>query len=124
MASGPRRLQPLRRHPTMQFMVCTKCGAAMPADAEFCSACGTQVIRIRQAPSIGWNPESNKPVSVAEPEYDDAKASVAPSMVVVPHELVYAGFWLRAIAYLIDMFLVALLAMPLLALLTPLAGNH
>jgi uncharacterized RDD family membrane protein YckC/RNA polymerase subunit RPABC4/transcription elongation factor Spt4 len=104
-------------------MVCTKCGAAMPADAEFCSECGTQVIRIRSAPAIGWDPESNRAAPAAEPEYagDDA---VAPSAVVVPHKLLYAGFWLRAIAYVIDMSLVALLALPLLALLTPLAGNH
>jgi uncharacterized RDD family membrane protein YckC len=94
----------------------------MPVDAEFCSACGTQVIRIRPAPPIVWNPEMNVPAPVAESEYPGDV--ISQDEATVPNTMVYAGFWLRAVAYVIDMPLVALLSMPLLALVTPLAGNH
>jgi uncharacterized RDD family membrane protein YckC len=99
-------------------MICTKCGASMPADADFCTACGTPVIRVRQSPAIEWNPEARTPGPASEPE------SVEYTLGLAAKPVVYAGFWLRAVAYIIDLALTALLAIPLLALLTPLAGNH
>ena len=110
-------------------MICTKCGAEMAADAESCAACGTPVIRVRQAPAIGWDPESarspNPFVRDLEDEQESPDGSGVGGVVVAsPRTLTYAGFWLRGVAYIIDLLLVSVLAMPLLALTTPLAGNN
>jgi uncharacterized RDD family membrane protein YckC len=104
-------------------MVCTKCGAEMSADAELCAACGTPVIRVRQTPAIGWNPESAKAANPFTPDLEE-EAFEGSVVVAAPKPPVYAGFWLRGVAYAVDLLLVALLAMPLLALTAPLAGNH
>lgn len=106
-------------------MVCTKCGAEMAADAESCTACGTPVIRVRALPAIGWNPESAKSPNPFTPDLElEEEFPQGRVVVAAPRSLVYAGFWLRAVAYAIDLFLVAVLAMPLLAMVTPLAGNN
>jgi uncharacterized RDD family membrane protein YckC len=99
-------------------MICTRCATAMDNDADFCAACGTQVIRVRQGPSIGWNPESSASASEAKAESADDKAFATAKSPI------YAGFWLRAMAYVIDLLLIALLSMPVLAFLTPLAGSR
>lgn len=99
-------------------MFCTKCGGAMADDAESCTACGTQVIRVRPTTPIGWNPPMSVPVPESSQEWEEsAQAPVARAPV-------YAGFWLRAVAYAIDSFLLSLLATPLLVLVVPLAGNR
>jgi uncharacterized RDD family membrane protein YckC len=71
---------------------CSRCGAAIAADAAFCQSCGTPVGRTAVA--------------------------IAPTGVVSPHagvgaipyvsNVVYAGFWLRFFAYLIDKIILSI----------------
>ncbi len=98
-------------------MICTKCGATMASDAEACAGCGTPVIRVQQSPSIGWGTEST--VAASEPEWDPSSYTVAPA----PRVVTYAGFWLRAVAYVVDLLIVTLVSMPALIILTPFAGT-
>jgi len=58
-------------------MYCTRCGASIGVDAVFCPACGNPVV----------------PVAVAAP--------------AVPLRTAYAGFWLRFVAWIIDMLILS-----------------
>lgn len=66
-------------------MYCSRCGAAMPEGTTFCSNCG-------QAFSVAANMARVPPMSV----------SVAGPAYAAVSRLEVAGFWLRALAYLID----------------------
>lgn len=69
-------------------MFCSKCGAAVAGDAAFCQSCGTPVARtaLGSAPAAGVAVSPHSGVG-------------AISYILTP---VYAGFWLRFVAYLID----------------------
>jgi len=98
-------------------MFCTKCGETMADDADFCGACGTQVIRVRPMPTIAWNPAPTTPTPA--PSSASSQDWTSASATRVGARVLYAGFWLRAMAYMVDIFLLGLLATPLLALLLP-----
>ena len=68
-------------------MFCSKCGANVPDNATFCSACGQPTGGVAAAP-VGAAPVG----AVAYP---------APGAVVRPG-VQYAGFWLRFVALIID----------------------
>ncbi|MGC1290578.1 MAG: RDD family protein [Candidatus Acidiferrales bacterium] len=70
-------------------MFCSGCGRAIPEGSAFCSLCGRPSVA---AASPG------APVSVAAPPSYIPPAPVVP----VASGLVYAGFWLRFVAYVID----------------------
>lgn len=63
-------------------MQCPKCGAELPEGAESCPACG-------------------QPVASGSADQTSASGFVAPQ-----GKVVYAGFWLRLLAYLVDSLLV------------------
>ncbi len=67
-------------------MQCPKCGVESPDDAELCRACGEPLPN-----STGSQPQSS---------------GFAPAR----REVVYAGFWLRAVAYFIDLVLITIIA--------------
>lgn len=67
-------------------MQCPKCGVESPDDAELCRACGEPLPN-----SAGSQPQSS---------------GFAPAR----REVVYAGFWLRAVAYFIDLVLITIIA--------------
>jgi uncharacterized RDD family membrane protein YckC len=70
-------------------LYCGKCGAEIPEGAERCSACGQTVGQSNQAGSAersSWRPRQ---IQVA-----------------------YAGFWLRAVAFLIDLLVVVIFTGP------------
>ena len=69
-------------------MFCSKCGATIAGDASFCQSCGTPVSR--GAPAI-------PPGGVAAVSPHSGVGAIA--YISSP---VYAGFWLRFVAYLID----------------------
>ena len=72
-------------------MYCGKCGAEIPEGAEKCDACGEPVTRTDQGV--------------------DSRA-VGPAN--LPNRIAYAGFWLRAIAFVFDLLIITLAAFPLL----------
>ena len=72
-------------------MFCSGCGRAIPDDAVFCPQCG------RAAVAASAPPPSFPPGVTAPPAYFPP----APLYAVTPG-LVYAGFWLRFVAYIID----------------------
>jgi uncharacterized RDD family membrane protein YckC len=70
---------------------CSKCGSEISAAASFCAACGQPVSTL---PSLS-------PPAEIQPSY-------ATPVVPAPYSgggVVYAGFWLRFVAYLIDSFI-------------------
>src|SRR5258708_16458671 len=100
-------------------MYCSKCGAAMPDGAAYCSNCGQgfSVAAAARPPILS--------ASVAAPMGGDAAAIPAyPGYAAVPR-VEYAGFWLRCLAFLIDNVVVGiafvLILIPLI-LLTGLGG--
>ena len=66
-------------------MLCSKCNAEIPNDAKSCTKCGASLQEESQVP-----PSPPSPPPVAE-----AKTSVG-----------YAGFWRRAMAYIIDIIII------------------
>ncbi len=82
-------------------MYCSKCGAILGADAAFCGSCGTPVVRATPGGTVG--------VSVP-PNVGVAGFSTTQSVI-------YAGFWLRFVAYLIDS---VILGIGVIALIIPL----
>jgi uncharacterized RDD family membrane protein YckC len=69
-------------------MNCSKCGTSLPAGAAFCPVCGH--------PAVSFTP----------PEPEPAPPAVIP-------KVRYAGFWLRFLASLLDMFLLSVVLNPL-----------
>ena len=79
-------------------MFCSKCGAAIAADAAFCASCGTAIMRAAYpaAPLGGVSPHAGV------------------GGIAYASNVAYAGFWLRFVAYLIDTFIVGAVSMALL----------
>jgi uncharacterized RDD family membrane protein YckC len=92
---------------------CSKCGSNLADDATFCSRCGAQIVAVSPAaiPTSGA-----APLAAAVPAGAIAGGyAVAQPVYVQPLPLVtYAGFWLRVLAYLIDMIVLGLFAVPIL----------
>jgi uncharacterized RDD family membrane protein YckC len=83
-------------------MFCTKCGAAVPAGAAFCTSCGQPTASAPATPpSIAAPPVSQAPVPAYSAPAQPA-VYVAPAPVYAAPAPPYAGFWLRFVAYLID----------------------
>ena len=85
----------LRAFRRVAILTCEKCGAEIPERTSYCVHCGTQL----SVAHIG-------PVIVPPPT--PAEAPAAPEIPAAAARVAYAGFWLRAIAYLIDTILVSL----------------
>lgn len=70
-------------------MFCSKCGSAIVADAAFCQACGNPIT------------QGSRAITAAPPPgFVSPHAGVG--AIVYATNVVYAGFWLRFVAYLID----------------------
>ena len=67
-------------------MFCSKCGAALAADSAFCQSCGTPVSRLAFASTPGTSVSPHAGVGA----------------IVYASNVIYAGFWLRFVAYLVD----------------------
>jgi uncharacterized RDD family membrane protein YckC len=78
-------------------MYCSKCGAAMGDGAAFCTSCG-QAFAVAAAPLRAPMVSA----SVAAPMAGGAAAVSAYAGYAAASRVEYAGFWLRAVAYLID----------------------
>ena len=73
-------------------MFCSKCGASLPEGVVFCAVCGH--------PAISFTPPGLEPASG-----------------VAPRPVVYAGFWLRFVAFVIDWAVLSFAISPILFLL-------
>lgn len=71
-------------------MYCSKCGATLTEDAAYCSKCGTPVAAPAPAAPITTNSDEQVRTA-AEPPRPAARPLAA-----------YAGFWLRAVALVLD----------------------
>ena len=94
-------------------MFCSKCGSNLADGATFCSRCGAQ---------IGLTP-ALAPAGAPAPIIDTGAipgtvvaygAGQPPVYVQTVPRVAYAGFWLRVLAYLIDMLILGLFSIPIL----------
>lgn len=78
-------------------MFCSKCGAALAADSGFCQTCGTPVARPAFAgtPAAGVSPHAGV------------------GAIAYATNVIYAGFWLRFVACLVDGLIVGIAFMAL-----------
>jgi len=78
------------------ILTCEKCGAEIPEGASVCPRCETPVSVAQIGPV--YVPQSAQP-----PEIIPA----LPGLVALPARPTFAGFWLRAVAYLMDTVLIS-----------------
>jgi uncharacterized RDD family membrane protein YckC len=64
---------------------CSQCGAEVAEGAAFCAACGQRI---------------------ADGEHHEPEAASGAGVVAAQRPIVYAGFWLRAAAFLIDLLVI------------------
>ncbi|HTZ72665.1 MAG TPA: RDD family protein [Candidatus Aquilonibacter sp.] len=79
-------------------MHCGKCGAELAGSADKCDRCG-------------------EPVSSSEPPIEPGRAPVKPTK----HPIAYAGFWRRAVAFIVDSLILGFLTLPIL--IKPILSN-
>ena len=90
-------------------MYCSKCGSNLADDATFCSRCGAQT---GVSPSLVT---AGAPAPIIAEIPNAIGYGVAPQVYVQPvARVAYAGFWLRVLAYLIDMIVLGLFSVPIL----------
>jgi uncharacterized RDD family membrane protein YckC len=104
-------------------MFCSRCGTSLVEGTTFCTNCGAPqgIAAPVTAPPIG------APMSAPVAAYPTSGA-IAPPMGAVPMNYVavpvmpYAGFWLRAVAYLLDGLIVGIVALPIIIGLAVVTG--
>lgn len=110
-------------------MYCSRCGAGVGDNAAFCSSCGQPVsadVAAQQPVGAGPVPA---PVFAAPGAYSGAPPMssavvTAPAYPVQPAAVAqpYAGFWLRLVAYIIDLVILGLGCILLIGLAAAIAG--
>jgi uncharacterized RDD family membrane protein YckC len=85
----------LRRPPIVS---CESCSAQLPDGASFCAQCGHSV-SVAQLGPVRVPPSSSPPEEIP----------ARPSSVAAPAHLLYAGFWLRAVAFFMDTLILSFL---------------
>jgi uncharacterized RDD family membrane protein YckC len=101
-------------------MYCSKCGANVPEGAVFCSACGQAVPATSAVPPA---PPAYTPPSPVPPPTQYPPAYVPPAQAAwqtsARPPVAYAGFWLRLVAFLIDLivlyFVGTIITLPFIA---------
>jgi uncharacterized RDD family membrane protein YckC len=95
-------------------MFCSRCGTSLVEGTTFCTNCGApQGIAAPVAAPIG------SPIGAPVAAYPPSGA-IAPPMGAVPMNyapvpvMPYAGFWLRAVAYLLDGLIVGVVTVPII----------
>ncbi len=88
-------------------MYCSKCGSAVSADSAFCTSCGTPQSR----PAIANPAAISVPPNVGVAGYSAGRG-----------QFLYAGFWLRLVAYLLDSILMGAAIVPLFIVFVLMTG--
>ena len=110
-------------------MYCSRCGASLLDGSTFCAACGTSTGILPPPaaanPPLGAQtpvtPAAGTPMAAYPPGGAMAMPPVATPMVYAP-QVPYAGFWLRAVAYLLDVILVSVVTVPIVIALVVATG--
>ncbi len=94
-------------------MYCSKCGSNLPEDTTFCSRCGAQITPLAPPTSPIGAPA---PLATQVPAGAIAGgyAVAQPVYVQTFPQVAYAGFWLRVLAYCIDVIILGVFAIPIL----------
>jgi uncharacterized RDD family membrane protein YckC len=79
------------------ILTCEKCGEEIPEGTSYCQHCGTPV-SVAQLGVVSVPPNASAA----------AEISAAPEASATPMRLMFAGFWRRAVAYLMDTVLISL----------------
>jgi len=79
------------------ILTCEKCGAEIPDGTSYCQRCGTPV-------SVAQLGAVSVPLNAAAA----TEISAAPEISAQPARLMLAGFWRRAVAYLLDTIIISL----------------
>jgi uncharacterized RDD family membrane protein YckC len=88
-------------------MFCSKCGATVPEGVSFCPACGQPA----GGAAAAMPPAPSPGIAAAYAASADARPPVY-----------YAGFWLRFVAYLIDVVVIWIVLLPISAVLGAMFG--
>jgi len=91
-------------------MICSSCGATVADGTAFCGSCGRPIVGY----NVGQATSAVPPAGLAAPVSGVPGVGVAAT--------VYAGFWLRFVAYLIDAALTALVIGVIVAVFVAIAG--
>jgi uncharacterized RDD family membrane protein YckC len=86
-------------------LFCPRCGRPVGVDDAFCSSCGTALREPAPAPAGAWPAPAygGAGAPAAEPApVAWAPAAPPPPVAAAPEAVRYAGFWIRAFAYVID----------------------
>jgi uncharacterized RDD family membrane protein YckC len=96
---------------------CSKCGSNLADDATFCSRCGAQT-GVQVGVQSGVSPSlvaAGAPAPILAEIPNAIGYGAFPQVYVQPvARVAYAGFWLRVLAYLIDMIVLGLFSIPIL----------
>jgi uncharacterized RDD family membrane protein YckC len=95
---------------------CSKCGANLADNATFCSQCGQPVsLAPTYAPPGAPGAMAGNAAVVASGGYAAAPVVAGyPQTPSYAYTVVYAGFWLRVLAYFIDAAILGIFAVPIL----------
>ncbi len=102
------------------IIFCPRCGLQSDADALFCQQCGTNLTAVRVAASgSGFAPPPPPPENASSetravpPPYVSTAAALPQPVAADPMAYSrFAGFWVRFVAFLIDLFLVYVVVIP------------
>jgi uncharacterized RDD family membrane protein YckC len=108
-------------------MFCSRCGTSLVPGTTFCTNCGAPVGTA--SPVVAANAPvaapMGGPIGAPAAAYPPG-AAIAPPMGAVPMNYVpivpYAGFWLRAVAYLLDALIVGVVTVPIIIGLAVVTG--
>jgi uncharacterized RDD family membrane protein YckC len=104
-------------------MFCSRCGTSLVEGTTFCTNCGAP--QGSAVPVVAVNAPAGSPMGAPVAAYPPSGA-IAPPMAAVPMNYVpmvpYAGFWLRAVAYLLDALIVGIVALPVIIGLAVVTG--
>ena len=101
-------------------MFCSRCGTSLAEGATFCTKCGAPIgkfgsRRLRRSRRL-----ARRQRHIRKPERSMPPPGAVP-MVMVP-AVPYAGFWLRFVAYLLDVIIVGIVAVPIVVVLAVATG--